>query len=227
MPEREGKEFREKSTGNSINDDCQSSASVRDIGEEDETFLFEKGVCEWRKASESERQEFIKETGGYFDNIVDDFLNLGDYFVKRYNTSNRRFNWWKILLIILAGSLAILNVIISHNSDELANGKPFESLPLIGAILAAVLSVLHNLESFFNYHEKSRTYRKARELLIDNLRKYEMLWQIHVVAFSDQAEACVNAVLLYKRIVSADKEIRSQLKELIEKQDAGGKKGKK
>lgn len=187
--------------------------------------LFEKDVDQWKVFPVNQRTAYLDHIEKFYKKVADDILNMGNYYASKYNKCNRRHKRWRMGIILLSGVLAVLNAAIAFIASSPRNSTILiifsQALPLLAAVWAAGLVILNKLENFLNYQGIAQTYRRARDLLIDNYRENEMLWQTYVFAFGNAPEACVNANRLYRRIVSKDKKIREHLKELMEKQFEG------
>ena len=178
--------------------------------------LVEQDEAYWEKVNDEGRENYVVNLEKIYFSILDEFISQSNICVKRYKDMNKRYKRWRILVIILAGILAISNVFIVYNTENNLDFKFLKwlSLPLFAAVLAVFIAVVSNLESFHKYLERALAFKEMREIFLDAYRKYTLLWQTYVVPFGSTSASCINASLLYERIVERDKEIRSTVKDI-------------
>ena len=177
---------------------------ISDLTEQTEEF--------WESRSQEERRHYYMQIDSNYHTIVDEFFNLADDSVDRFQVFSKSNTNWRWAITILAGMLAILNVVVAYTAKS--TNIWLEQLPLMAAVFASIIAIVTNLENLNKYGDRAQAYREVREVLLNAAREYEMLWHIYVRPFSDSPQACINAAKIYKQIVSKDQEIRGQTKEL-------------
>lgn len=172
----------------------------------------------WSKVQEDERCSYLRQVAKFYYALVDEFLDSSNRCVDNYENAKKSYTRWRWLMVWLTGTLAVGNVILASISRQEFKERfwPFmqDWLPLIVAIYAAVIAIFANLHSLYNHLERAQGFREARELFLDAHRDYEMMWQTQVLPFGSRSSACVNAGILYERIVARDRQLRARVKEL-------------
>jgi hypothetical protein len=154
--------------------------------------------------------------------ILDEFLNTANAFVDDYTKFKIRHSRWRVSLILITGGLAVLNILAARKWDGAtvfgaSLGWANDVLPGLAAIYASVLAIFTNVESYFNYADAKSNARLSRELFLDAYREYDTLWHTYVRPFGIRAPACYNAIILLRRLVAKDVEVRRKTKEVIER----------
>jgi hypothetical protein len=166
---------------------------------------------DWNALSDEARRVLIQNIDRNYQQYLGNFYSTADRCVDKYNDLTRAHGRWRRTAIFGSGFLACVNFMAA--SSRLANWKS-GVIPIIAAISALILALLANLETFSNAAEKAQTFRESREFFLDAAQEFDRVWTVYVVALGDSLQAYVNAVELYKRIISADSELRSSFKEL-------------
>lgn len=178
---------------------------------------------EWNKRDAKEREAFLDQLNASYHAIVDEMLTNSDACAITYLKDSKSLQRWRKGIILATGILATLNILAAYKWQvtNVYLACLLGYLPLLAAIFASGLVIYTNLESFYDFFGKARTYRESRELFLDAHREFEMLWHVYVRPFGNRAEACCNAAVLYGKIVLRDKELREKIKELtIPQKDA-------
>lgn len=168
----------------------------------------------WETRSSGDRQEFLKDVNEKYTALLTEFANHANICVTHFEQYVKYHTWWRRILIVATGGLAIVNVLIAHGSG----GSKWAAatiawIAVIAAIYAAILAILQNLESFHHFPQRVQAFRETRETYLDAARDFEMQWEVHVRALSDSSMACMNAEILYQELVGKDRQIRVQVKE--------------
>lgn len=183
------------------------------------------GEAFWSGQSEPDRLDYLKQIDACYHAIVDEFFELSNVCVQRFQAANASHVTWRQRMIWLTGSLAALNVLVAYfaSLDRENSSWPYvllRALPLIAAVYATFIAIISSLENLHRYHERAQGFREARDLLLGATRRYEMLWHTSVRPYRTSATACAQAEALYARIVAEDDQVRAQVKELTTKDRA-------
>jgi hypothetical protein len=166
--------------------------------------------------------------------MIDEFRTHANMAGEQFKESSTRHEKWRKWSIIAGGGLATLNgfaafelvgkvkFTIVTGSDPVALAS---FLSAFAAIYAVMLTILGNLENFFNGGEKAAGFRQSRDLFLTTYRVYLQKWLEYVEAFGYSARACVNAARLYRELVRTDENLRSAVKESTEIQPRNAKSG--
>lgn len=165
----------------------------------------------WISIAAEVRIEQLKLLDQRYHQLLDEIYGSANLCVDRHQALSRSHTLWRRIVIIGMGTVAIVNILAAYKTS----GKNyFEYGSLAAAILAGVLAILANLESFLNARERAQAYRESRELFLDVAREYDRRWDIYVRPLGDHPEACLNASELYRQLVAKDRELRAKFKEL-------------
>jgi hypothetical protein len=165
----------------------------------------------WISIAAEVRIEQLKLLDQRYHQLLDEIYGSANLCVDRHQALSRSHTRWRRIVIIGMGTVAIVNILAAYKTS----GKNyFEYGSLAAAILAGVLAILANLESFLNARERAQAYRESRELFLDVAREYDRRWDIYVRPLGDHPEACLNASELYRQLVAKDRELRAKFKEL-------------
>lgn len=171
----------------------------------------------WSAAKPDVRAEYVAQIMTSYTAILVSFLEEANRQAAFANQAQRSYQRWRACLIILAGLLALLNLVATQ--DWIVR----DAFVFAAAGFAVVLAILTNLESFYNYSDRAQIYRESRELFLDAYREFDMLWNTHVLPYHGLPESCLNAAVLYRRITTKDEDLRRKLKKLTTAdQKAGG-----
>jgi|SRR5277367_2217485 len=165
----------------------------------------------WLSLDSEQRGKLIAYVNLRYTSYLNDFYESANLCVDRYDEFTSRYRVWRYTLITGTGVVAIINLLAANKS---LSTWSYNIIPIIAAVAAAVLAVLANIETFHNSAENAHAYRESREMFLDAAREFDRVWSVSVISLGDSAEAYSNAVELYRRIVSADRELRSKFKEL-------------
>jgi hypothetical protein len=165
----------------------------------------------WTAISSEMRKEQLQGLNDRYHDILNELYTSANLCVDRYQTFSKAHTRWRWTLILGTGCIAIVNLIAAHKLIQEKTGGLFA---IGAAVLAVILAILANLESFSNSLEKAQGYRESRELFLDVAREFDRRWDVYVRPWSDAAEACLNATELYRQIAVRDRELRAKFKEL-------------
>jgi hypothetical protein len=180
--------------------------------------LMDLGAETWTGMNQEERFAFLETLDANYHRYVDEFYQLANDCVDRYDSASSHHNSWRRRIIVGTGIVAIINLLAAnHSLSQWSNNI----LPISAAIAALGLTVLANLESFYNFADRAQAYRESRELFLDAAREFQRVWDVYVQPFGSEPHACANGVELYRRVVSNDRELRSKFKELTKTKDGG------
>jgi hypothetical protein len=166
---------------------------------------------DWTALPDEARRVLIQNIDQTYKQYLESFYSSADLCVDKYNDYTRTHGRWRRTAILGSGILACLNFMAA--STALA-GWHHGLIPIVAAVSALILAVLANLETFSNAVEKAQTFRESRELFLDAAQEFDRVWTVYVVGLGDSLQAYENAIELYKRIISADSELRSSFKEM-------------
>lgn len=170
----------------------------------------------WCGHDSSERTDFLEEVSKSYMSRIEEFYASADLSVDWFRRLSNSHTRWRRMVIAGTGVVAISAVmaaIVVSRGQSLAFAYSFWSA-VGAAVLAALLAVLANLENFSNSAERAQGYRESRELFVDAAREFQLMWQTHVDPFYPEAQACLNAAELQRRINIKDSELRSKLKDM-------------
>jgi hypothetical protein len=217
------REMEKRNSGSAPRVARQESARAQQIAEaesgEYSLGLSEPGLDYWSSAdrTDDERTTYVQ---GHiypaYQIILQEFYESADVCVSEFKRCQDKHRIWRYLIIIVTGVVAILNALTALLSQQ-PDTKYITGAAIVGAVAAAGLALLANLENFGNYLERAHAYRESRELFLDSAREFERLWETNVVSFwpsSPRAEACINAGILYRMICNRDRELRRKVKEM-------------
>jgi hypothetical protein len=194
--------------------------------------LIEAGLAFWSSTdrTDDERVVYVEQRiYPLYKLMVDELFNTADLCAARFDELRTSHAWWRHLIIVFTGIVAILNsgaALVAARGPEGPGFDPGPWIPLLLAGTAAVaavgLTMLANLENFGNHLERGQAYRDTRELYLDAARESNQLWEIYVVPFWGGPEACVNAAELYRRLCVKDRELRQKAKNLTQPRQRNG-----
>ncbi len=166
------------------------------------------------------RVAYLQEISDSYHRIVTEFYdsaNLGGRRYRALTDSNKRWRW---TLIIVAGGVAVLNLIaalgVGEEDSQILGNTVLRYVSLTAAIAATVLAVLGRLETFSNSLAQAKGFRESRDLFLDAARAFEGLWRSHVRPYQSEPTACVNAAELNRRIIEKDCELREKFHDLTD-----------
>jgi hypothetical protein len=175
--------------------------------------------------TEEELQRFLNQSRTDFFTVIEEFRTHANIAGTQFKNSSDRHEKWRKWSIIATGGLAALNgfaafELIGKVKFSVVNGTdPIALASLLSAfaaIYAVILTILGNLENFFNAGEKAAGFRQSRDLFLTTYRVYLQKWLEYVEAFGYSPRACVNAARLYRELVRTDENLRNTVKELTE-----------
>lgn len=173
----------------------------------------------WSKADQARRQAYLDGVFQVFEERLQGIFEEANRCAEESNGLAKKFRNWRIGIMILAGGLAILNVIISW----VTSGEPAAAnstvnlaawLALIAAIYAAGLALFTNVESFHNYFERTQGGRLCRDLYLNLYWTQKERWITYVIALNDTPQACCNASGVFRELVAGEVEIRNKYRDL-------------
>jgi hypothetical protein len=183
--------------------------------------LIEAEFTRWEGITKEVRQQELGFINERFHELLNELYDTANLCVERHQILSKNHIWWRRTVIAGTGVVAVVNIVAANRSmKELTAGI----ISVAAAVVAAVLSIIANLESFYNAAEKAQGYRESRELFLDAARDFDRRWDVYVRPFSDSPEACVNSAELYRQLVIKDSELRAKLKELTKTEGRGSKK---
>jgi hypothetical protein len=203
-------EVRAKKEGSRAGSSRVGISSNRDL-EDRSLALIQIELKMWATISPEMRKEQLQGFNDRYHGVLDELYISANLCVDRYQAFSKAHTRWRWTLILGTGFIAIVNLLAAHKWVQERTGGLF---PIAAAVLAVVLAILANLESFSNSLEKAQGYRESRELFLDVAREFDRRWDIYVRPLGDSAEACVNATELYRQIAVRDRELRAKFKEL-------------
>jgi len=165
----------------------------------------------WVSISTEVRIEQLSLLDQRYHQLLDEIYGSANLCVDRYQTFSQAYSLWRRIVIVGTGVVALVNILAAY---RISGHNLFEHGSLFAAILASVLAILVNLESFLNARERAQAYRESRELFLDVAREFDRRWDIYVRPIGDHPEACLNASELYRQLVAKDRELRAKFKEL-------------
>lgn len=180
--------------------------------------LIDLTVEAWTRMKEEDRFSYLEDLNKTYHTYVDEFYQLANDCVDRYDSATNNYARWRRIIIIGTGAVAIINLLAANYSLSKWSKNV---LPITAAIAALALTVLANLESFFNFAIRAQAYRESREMFLDAARESQRVWEVYVAPFGSAVDGCANAVELYRRVVALDRELRSKFKELTKTKDSG------
>lgn len=160
----------------------------------------------------------------YYWGVLRGFEELADKHVDKFLGFSAKNEQWRRNMIWATGGVAILNLLVAFEwSGSTAGGDEgiTKVLSLIAAIYAALLVIFSNLENFWNYADRAKVHREARELLLDAAREFTFLWHVYVLPFGSRPEAYENAEILYHQITARDKEVRGKIAAMTTTKEKG------
>lgn len=167
------------------------------------------------------RRQIIEDLWSNYRDILKLMLDSANTAVEGYLTAGRKHWMWRITMIAATGALAIINVLAAFGYEAVIPPTNQMLAPVIkswlaltAAVMAAIIALFSNIESFLNYADQRNGQREARELFLDTFREFESLWHIHVAPFGTRPASCYNATLLYRRLIDRDRELRRKLANL-------------
>jgi hypothetical protein len=170
----------------------------------------------WTAAAQEQRVTFIDAIYELYFDLVGEFYETANLDVERYTRASNSHRRWRWAMILGTGFVALLSIAVSYatsaTSDQRFLGSMY--LSLAAAAAATGLTVLANLENFGKDYERAQGHRESREHFLDAAREFEQLWLAHVNPYYPNAEACLNAIELQRRICVKDAELRGNLKDL-------------
>jgi hypothetical protein len=170
---------------------------------------------EFEELAPQQKEVLLGYVSTRFREYLDGFYKSSNLCVDKYNTFRKVHHRWRYTAIIGTGCLACLNFLAAQ--QDLVKQWGWVVVPKVAAIAALILAVLANLEAFGNSAERAQGYRESRELFLDAAQEFDRVWTIAVNALGDTPQAYLNAIELYRRIVAADRDLRSTFKELSAK----------
>jgi hypothetical protein len=190
--------------------------------------LVQPAAEDWGSQSQQVIEHYYAQAESDFFRIVNDYLDQANLAAERYKSLSAAHANWRLSMIIATGVLAAVNVCAAFDllKIDLWGSSPHAvTLPVVLNALAALyaggLTVVGNMENFFNRGEKAAGFRESRDLLLNRYREYSFKWFYYVEAYGKTGKACMNAGRLYRQLVDADQELRQKLKQLTEIQGRG------
>jgi len=177
--------------------------------------LVEVELKRWSVITPQIRQRELGVFNDRFHELLNELYDSANLCVDLYQSFAKTHVYWRRTLIVGTGFVAIVNLLAANDKVTSWSGETFS---VVAAVLAVILAILANLESFYNAAEKAEGYRQSRELFLDAARDYDHRWDVYVRPLSDNAEACVNAAELYRQLVAKDSELRAKFKELTKRE---------
>ena len=166
---------------------------------------------------------YLERTFAEYTKLINELIDSSNLCVDKYGFFVRAHAIWRWTVIISTGMIALLNIVVNrlylHESASVGRG----AFGVVTSVFGVVVTILATLEGFTNAAERAQSYRQSREMFLDVSREYTAAWETYVGPLSDTAEACTNAAELYRRLIVADRELRSQFRELtMARQEHGG-----
>jgi hypothetical protein len=180
--------------------------------------LIEVGAQDWTPAD-------LKAINERYTQLLTEIFTSANLSLVQYQTLSSSNRMWRRRLILGTGVVAIVNLLAAHHvSDKYPHLIHWNWVaPIVAAVLAAVVTILASLESFYNFSERAQGYRESRDVFLDAGRDFVRLWDSYVLPFGDSPGAYTNAAELYRRLVAKDRELRRKFKELTETASKGSK----
>lgn len=169
----------------------------------------------WSGLADEERVACYNVTERYFHGLLEDFRRSANEAVRDYHRYRILGTSWRVLLIVLTGGLALVNVLATSWPIGLM-GFHKDVFSFSAAVYAVILALLTNVESFYNFADRKSGTRESRELYLDAYREFEGLRLTHVYPYGYSAQACFNFNVLYQRLVMKDLELRRKIMHLSE-----------
>jgi hypothetical protein len=203
--------------------------SQQDLLLDDDEELLDHTEAQWEAAGTELCAVFIEHVGKDYLAILNEFMDYADAATDNYRRLSSTSEKWRKWTIVATGGLAAVNSLAAFDLvGRFTIPEPNNKITVpailsaIAAVYAVALTVVGNLESFFNAGEKAAGFRESRELFITTYRAYVWRWKVSVEAFGVSGKACVNAARLYGRLIRTDRELRVKVKELTETQGSRG-----
>jgi Protein of unknown function (DUF4231) len=165
----------------------------------------------WSGMDVQQRSDLLTQLTTRYQGYLAELAEEADLCVERYQQFSESYKTWRIRIIVGTGIVAMANLLAANRT---LSNLTHNALPIVAAVLALALTILANLESFFNLPEKMRAYRESREMFLDAARDFERVWNVYVRPFTVDHEAWTNAVELHRRIVIRDRELRSAFRDM-------------
>jgi hypothetical protein len=178
----------------------------------------------WSAIESEQRVQLMGEMSSRYYRYLDELHTAANLCVERYQTYSSEHSRWRRMLIIGTGLIAIINLLAANSKIARWAVSDINIVPVTAAVAAIVLTILANLESYYNWANRAQAYRESRELFLDAAREFERAWNVYVRPFGDSPEAWANGVELYKRIAAKDRQLRSAFKELTKTENKSGSK---
>jgi hypothetical protein len=221
MPEQPDRDEHEAAAGDRPDAEAPARAATRH--ERDRRYgqlhLIEQTEGSWAEQKPDVRTAYLTELKkDYFDVAGEFEKGSGDYG-KAFLLFQRRYVLWRRALIVVTGTVAILNTIgaflaAKQVPTDTSTSAWTQNFAVMVAVVAGMAAILSNLESFGKYLERSHGYREAREIFLDAFGEARALWAAYVMPFGEQPAACLNASRLVDWIQQRDREVRDQVKQL-------------
>lgn len=180
---------------------------------------------QWGSLSEEQRKAFVEGTYAEYVNLIGEIVKSSNDCVDKYERYMHAHVSWRWVVIISTGTIALLNIIVTHASAMDPNPWWGGPMSLAASVFAVLVTIVATLEGFSNSAERAQAYRESREMFVDVSREFSAAWDTFVEPLKDGPEACANAAELHKRLIAADRELRARFKNLtMARQNNGGNK---
>jgi hypothetical protein len=165
----------------------------------------------WNSISQEIRVDQLRLLDERYHLLLNELYGSANLCVDRYQAFSKTHSGWRRAVIIGTGVVAVVNLLVANK--RISGWSP-DYAPIVPAVIAVVVAILANLESFYNALERAQAYRESRELFLDVAREFDRRWDNYVHPLGDDADACLNASELYRQLVAKDRELRGKFKEL-------------
>lgn len=178
---------------------------------------FEAVLEHWQKQSRQDCEAYLEFVKAEKDYILKEFLDSSNDYAILHSKSQKKYTCWRMSIICMTATVAALNILATMRiSGEL---KLVAWISILAAVVATLLAMVVNIENLMNYSQRANNFRESRELYLTHYRSFREYWTTQVIAYGPSAIACSNASLLYRRLVSVDKEAREFVKKMMVNKD--------
>ncbi len=176
----------------------------------------------WASLTVEQRKSFISDTYKEYADLIQEIVESSNNCVDKYEKFIHAHVVWRWVVIISTGMIALLNIFVTHASASVPEPSWGAPLSLTASVFAVLVTIVATLEGFTNSAERAQGYRESREMFVDVSREFSAAWDNFVEPLRDGPEACANAAELHKRLIAADRELRTRFKNLtMARQDQG------
>jgi hypothetical protein len=175
----------------------------------------------WAELGPEQRQAYLERTFTEYGKLLNELIDASNGCVEKYAEFTKAHVIWRWTVIIGTGTIALLNIIgtwihVHFGQLTIPGGDRLfaDSFGIVTSVFGVVVTIVATLEGFSNSAERAQGFRESREMFLDTSREFTAAWETYVGPLSDTAEACQNACELNRRLIQADRDLRSRFKDL-------------